>query len=177
MEQLGSHWTDFHEIWSSRIFRNSAEKVKVFLKPNKNDRHFTWRPIFIFDHIALNSCWNKKYFRQNLYRKSNHTLLAQKNFIFFENLLIYQIMCEAIAKLDRLRITIRRILIASRIPKATNTHAGYVILIAFPLQPTLHESALMLRFYVHCLSCYFLGAKRSSSLLILSHPCDVYPRN
>jgi hypothetical protein len=26
MEQLGSHWTDFHEIWYLRIFRKSVGK-------------------------------------------------------------------------------------------------------------------------------------------------------
>ena len=31
--------------------------------------------------------------------------------------------------------------IACRVPKATNTHSEYVILIAFPLQQWLHESA------------------------------------
>ena len=29
MEQLGSHWTDFHEILYLRIFRKSAEKIQV----------------------------------------------------------------------------------------------------------------------------------------------------
>jgi len=31
MEQLGPHWTDFHEILYLRIFRNSAKKIKVCL--------------------------------------------------------------------------------------------------------------------------------------------------
>jgi len=33
----------------------------------------------------------------------------------------------------------RRMHIARWVPKATNTHTGYVILIAFPLQYWLHE--------------------------------------
>jgi hypothetical protein len=37
------------------------------------------------------------------------------------------------------------------IPKSTNTHSEYVILIAFPQQQWLHERASML--HVHCLSC------------------------
>ena len=32
------------------------------------------------------------------------------------------------------------------IPKATNTHSQYVILIAFPPQQSLHERASMLRY-------------------------------
>jgi hypothetical protein len=40
-EQLGSHFTDFHEIWYLRIFRKFVEKIKVSLKSNKNNGHFT----------------------------------------------------------------------------------------------------------------------------------------
>jgi len=36
--------------------------------------------------------------------------------------------------------------IAYWIPKATNTHSEYVILIAFPLQQWLHERASILRY-------------------------------
>jgi hypothetical protein len=43
-------------------------------------------------------------------------------------------------------MTIWRMSIACWIPKATNTHTGYVILIAFPHQQWLHESASTLRF-------------------------------
>ena len=28
MEQIGSHWTDFHEIWYLSIFRKSDKKIK-----------------------------------------------------------------------------------------------------------------------------------------------------
>ena len=32
MEHLGSHWTDFHEIWYLNIFRKSIVNVQVSLK-------------------------------------------------------------------------------------------------------------------------------------------------
>jgi hypothetical protein len=32
MEQLSSHWTDFHEIWYLGIFRKPVEKIQVSLK-------------------------------------------------------------------------------------------------------------------------------------------------
>ena len=41
---------------------------------------------------------------------------------------------------------IRRMRIACWVPKATNTHSEYVILIAFPLQQWLHERTSMLRY-------------------------------
>ena len=47
---------------------------------------------------------------------------------------------------------IRRMRIACRIPKATNTHSEHVTLIAFPLQQWLHERAELLRYtYIVCL--------------------------
>ena len=54
IEQVGRHWTDFHEIWYLIIFRNSVEKVQALLKSDKNNGHIVWRPVYIFDHILLN---------------------------------------------------------------------------------------------------------------------------
>ena len=52
-EQLGSHWTDFHEIWYLNIFLEKLEKIQVSLKLDKKNEHFSWRPLDIFDHILL----------------------------------------------------------------------------------------------------------------------------
>jgi hypothetical protein len=53
MEQLCPHWMDFHEIWYLSIFRKSIKKIRVSLKPDKNN--FTWRTAHIYDHISLDS--------------------------------------------------------------------------------------------------------------------------
>jgi hypothetical protein len=37
MEQLGSHWTDFHEILYLSIFRKSVKKIRVSLISDKNN--------------------------------------------------------------------------------------------------------------------------------------------
>jgi len=37
------------------IFRKSAEKIPVSLKSDKNNRYFTWRQKYIFDHISPSS--------------------------------------------------------------------------------------------------------------------------
>ena len=37
MEQLGSHWTDFYEIWCLSIFRKSVEKIQVSFKSDNNN--------------------------------------------------------------------------------------------------------------------------------------------
>jgi len=61
-------------------------------------------------------------------------------------------------------MTVWRMLIACRIPKATNTHIEYVILVAFPLQQWLHERASTLRYtYIACLCYAYFGISRRSS--------------
>jgi len=46
----------------------------------------------------------------------------------------------------RPHMAVRCMRIACRVAKATNTHSEYVILIAFPLQRWLHESASVSRY-------------------------------
>jgi len=48
MEQLGSHWTDFCEIWYMSIFRKYVERIHVSLKSDKNNKYFTWRHTDVF---------------------------------------------------------------------------------------------------------------------------------
>jgi len=55
MEQLGSHWTDFHGVWYLGIFRKSVETVQDLLQSNTNNGYFTWRPIYIFNRISISS--------------------------------------------------------------------------------------------------------------------------
>ena len=66
--------------------------------------------------------------------------------IFFpENLVIYGIIWKGTVEPDRPQMTARHTCILCPIPKATDTHAEYVILPAFPRQQWLHERASMLR--------------------------------
>jgi len=55
MEQLGSHWTDFYEIWYLSIFRCTTQKIEITLKSDNNNRYFTGRPKYIFYNISLSS--------------------------------------------------------------------------------------------------------------------------
>jgi hypothetical protein len=47
MEQLGSKWTDFQEIWYRSIFRKSVEKIQGSLKYDKNNGYITCKQIHI----------------------------------------------------------------------------------------------------------------------------------
>jgi hypothetical protein len=53
IEQLGPHWTEFHEIWYLSVFRKYVEEFQVSLISGKNKGYFTGRPIYICDHVSL----------------------------------------------------------------------------------------------------------------------------
>ena len=70
-------------------------------------------------------------------------------------------MYKNIVELGRPQIAIWRMRIACWIPKATNTHSQYVILVASPLQQRFQERASMLRYTYIVL--YSLGFVYSDS--------------
>ena len=83
--------------------------------------------------------------------------------VTLENRAVCEIMWENIADPDMPQMTIWHLRIVCWIPKATDTHSEYVILIVFPLQQWLHERASMLRYmYIACLG-YFLIYRYISS--------------
>ena len=44
MKQLWSQWTNFQEIWYDFFFFKSVENFQVWLKCDKNEGNFMWRP-------------------------------------------------------------------------------------------------------------------------------------
>ena len=91
MEQLGSHSMDFHEIWYSSIFWKYVQKIQVSLKSDKNNGHFTWRSICIFDHISL-ILPRMRNVSDKIYRESLNTRFTLNKFIFFLNRAVYEII-------------------------------------------------------------------------------------
>jgi hypothetical protein len=69
------------------------------------------------------------------------------NIFFFEIRAVYVIMLKKYGRAAQATVdsTIRRMRISCWLTKATNTHSGYAILIAFPQQQWLHDRASMLR--------------------------------
>jgi len=64
-------------------------------------------------------------------------------------------MWKYIVELGRPQMIIWRMRIACKIPKATDIHSEYVIIIAFLLQQRLHDRALMSRYtYIARLFCF-----------------------
>jgi hypothetical protein len=142
MEQIGSHWTDFHQILYLSIFQKSYDKTQVLLQSNKSNGYLTWRPTNIYDHISLSSSWHvsDKSCRDN---QNTHFML---NNLLFENRAVYEIISTNIVQPDRPQMKIWRMLIACGIPKAENRHSVFVILIPFPLQQWLQERASLLSY-------------------------------
>ena len=54
MEKLGSQQQIFTKfgIW---VFLRNLEEIQVLLKSDKNNRYFTWRRLYIWDNILLDS--------------------------------------------------------------------------------------------------------------------------
>jgi hypothetical protein len=48
---ISSYWTDFMVYLS--IFRTNAEKAEVFVRSDKNNVHFIWRRLYIYDNISF----------------------------------------------------------------------------------------------------------------------------
>jgi hypothetical protein len=78
MQQLGSHWVEFHKTLYYRIFQKSVKNNQVLLKSHKNTKYFTWRPMYIYGNISMNSPWNEKYFKKNTVKKLRHTFYFQE---------------------------------------------------------------------------------------------------
>ena len=73
-------------------------------------------------------------------------------FLLFENRAVHKIQWKNTVEQGRLQMTTWHMRIACCIPKARDAHSEYVIVTAFPLQQSLHESAPMVLYtYIACL--------------------------
>jgi len=88
-------------------------------------------------------------------RKNQNTHIIFGNFFFFENIAVCEIMWKKRVDPDMPQMTIWPMRISRWVPKSTNTHSQYVILIAFALLQRLSERTSMLR-YTH-IACVVLS--------------------
>ena len=127
MAQLGSHWTDFHEIWYVSIFRKCAMKIQVSLKSDNNNGtlHEDQYTFFITS-------------RSNLLRiKTFQTKVVEKikvqtscSMPFSRKLCRVWDNVEKYGRADARDKTLRRMRISCLITKKTKTHSEYVTLSA-----------------------------------------------
>ena len=138
MEQLGpSGWIFMKFEYFSKVCR----KISSFIKTNKNNGQFTWKPIYIVDHISFSSSEREMFQTKVLEKIRKHILCS---ITFFENRVVREIMWKNIVEPGRPQITRCIIRISFMISKATIADSEYAIFIAFLLQQWLHERATML---------------------------------
>ena len=114
----------------------------------------------MFDHISHLFIPRMRNVSGKLVEKIKMRISYSITFFFFENRAVYAIMWKNVVGLDRPQVTIWRMRIACWIPKTTNTHSEYVILIAFPLQQWLHERTSILSFtYIACVVVVVVGLR------------------
>jgi hypothetical protein len=131
------------ETWE--FLKKSVEKIQVELISDKNNVCFTWRRVYVYDNISLNSSQNEICFRQNLCRKWKYIFcwitFSRKSCRLWDNVEKYGTAGQATDG-----NIIRRMRFACWITRATDTHSECVILIAFRRQQWLRERASVLRY-------------------------------
>jgi hypothetical protein len=74
--ELGTQWTDFHEILYLSVFWKSVTIIHVSLNLTRKTGN-SHEDQYIFLITSLTSSWNEKYFRQKLQRKLKHSFYFQ----------------------------------------------------------------------------------------------------
>ena len=133
------------------VFANSVVQIQVLIKSDTNNGYFTWIPMHIFNHIALNSPYNEICSRQKLYRKTKHILCS---IIFFRKSCRLWNHVKKYSKAGQIaddNLAHALCMLGNYGYTYKHTHPEYVILIAFPWQQWLHKRASVLRYaYLAC---------------------------
>jgi hypothetical protein len=122
MKQLGSHWTDFHQILYSSVFRRTT-RIITNITGTLHEDQYTF--LFISRSVLLRI----RNVSDRFVGKFKTNILCSKT--SFGNFALYEIMPGITAEPAITQRTIWRVRIACWIPKATDTHSEYVILIDF----------------------------------------------
>jgi hypothetical protein len=135
-----------YKILYSHIFRKYIEKIEVWL-------NFTRIMGILHDYLCsfIISRWtvlNMSNISDTIVEKIKIPILCSTN-IFWQSA-IYEIMWKNLVESARPQMTIWHMRIACWIPKATQAHSEYVILITFALKHWLHGSASFLYFFILC---------------------------
>ena len=115
-QQLGSHWTDFHDSWYFRIFPKTFDKIQVSLKI----RH-KWQGLCMATYVHL-WCLAEFVFERDMFQTKVVDQAKQNLWFFSENPAVYE-MWKNTAELDKATDDnrIRRMRTACWISKDTNT--------------------------------------------------------
>ena len=152
VEQLGFHWTHFHEIWYLGIFRKSVMTFQFSLISDKNNGYFTWRPLYVCGNISRWILLRKEKRLGICFRENQNTLIWSVTFLFRKSCHVWHNLEKYGRATEATDSIIQRVWIARWINKATDIHSECVILIALSRRQWLIERTSMWRLYVYCLS-------------------------
>jgi hypothetical protein len=110
-------------------FRKSVEKIQILLKPD-NSGHFTWRQMYIYDHISLISSQNEKCFRQ-ICRENQNKRFTSNKASFFSNRAFYEKLWKNSVEPGCPQMSLWYMRVSCWLPKATNSLSEFVIIINF----------------------------------------------
>ena len=141
MQQLGSHYKDFHEIWYLRIFLNSVEKNRVSLKYDmKTNVHLWYLAQFFLE-------WEM--FGTKVVEKFETHILS--SITFFKKLWRLWDNAEKCCRARHATDDNMAHSLCMLIPMATTAHTGCLTLIAFPLQQWSYKHTSVLHYtYIAC---------------------------
>ena len=114
LEKLGSHWTDFHEIWYLSSFRKICWENSSFIKIRQEYGYRTWRSMYIFflriKNVSDENCKGKQ---NTHFAFSNISPLPTMR-------AVYEEMWKSVVEPGRPQMTIRCMRFACRMSKATD---------------------------------------------------------
>ena len=136
MEQLSSHWMDFHEV-QSLCFFNLLRKFKFceYIAGVAGTLHDEQ---YLFLIISCSFLLRMKNVSDRSCRENQTHIFCSITY-YTENCAIYEIMWKNTVDPNRHWRTIGCMIFACQIHKATDTHSEYVILNAVPVKQCLHE--------------------------------------
>jgi len=138
------------DIWV--FFENLSRKLKFYSNLTwlymKTSTHL-W---LYLDHFFLE--WEM--LQTKVVEKIETHILCSINFSPTESRAIWEIMWKNIVRRDRQQMTIWRMRIACWVPKATDTHSEYVILVGCSTATVVTRTLLGVTLYVLCLPCWML---------------------
>jgi len=156
LKKMDHHTT---RCWYTESVRYIFLNIRVLCETFLGAFAKLWKETVSFVMSVCPSAWNNSASTERIFMKYDIR-------VFFENLSrkfskVFRKVCrlwDNVEEYTRARQatddnTIGLMRFACCIPRATNRHSEYVILIAFQLQQWLHERATVLRLYVLCLPC------------------------
>jgi len=145
MEQLGSHWTDFHRIrYLSIQVRLNLTRILDTVEEDK----------YIFMTIYFSFILRIGNDSEKICGRNHNTRFIFCNFFltFVFKCAVYEVMWKNMVDPGRLQVLIWRVSIDCRIPRATNPSFGICNSYCFYTAAVVAEMCLIVSLYVHCLS-------------------------